>query len=102
MPSAWLSRGRQSAPGQIGKITADIGEGAQAVLDPTIDAVEGIGTIGAAFAALTFVVKGPVGFGAGVLSGWLRARPTVIGWINRASGVVLVGLGLRLALERRG
>lgn len=57
--------------------------------------------LGSAFAVLTFVVKGPIGFGAGVLSSWLRSRPAVIGWINRASGVVLVGLGLRLALEQR-
>ncbi len=58
--------------------------------------------LGAAFAALTFVVKGPVGYGAGVLSSWLRARPKVIAWINRTSGMVLVGLGLRLALDRKG
>lgn len=57
--------------------------------------------LGIAFAALTFVVKGPVGYGAGMLSGWLRARPKIVGWINRFSGLVLVGLGLRLALERR-
>ncbi len=57
--------------------------------------------LGAAFALLTFLVKGPIGYGAGILSSWLRSRPAVIGWINRISGVVLVGLGLRLALERR-
>ena len=57
--------------------------------------------LGVAFAVLTFVVKGPVGYGAGLLSGWLRARPRVIGWTNRLSGLVLVGLGLRLALARR-
>jgi len=57
--------------------------------------------LGAAFAVLTFMVKGPIGYGAGILSGWLRARPKVINWTNRISGVVLVGLGLRLACERR-
>lgn len=57
--------------------------------------------LGAAFAVLTFIVKGPIGYGAGILSGWLRARPKVINWTNRISGVVLVGLGLRLACERR-
>jgi threonine/homoserine/homoserine lactone efflux protein len=57
--------------------------------------------LGTAFAILTFFIKGPIGYGAGVLSGWVRSRPAVIGWINRASGVVLVGLGLRLALEKR-
>lgn len=56
---------------------------------------------GTAFALLTFLVKGPLGYGAGVLSGWLRRRPVVIAWINRVSGGVLLALGIRLALERR-
>src|SRR5262245_623556 len=33
--------------------------------------------LGATFAVLTFLVKGPVGVFAGALSGWLRARPAV-------------------------
>lgn len=57
--------------------------------------------LGLAFAALTFLVKGPVGLGAGMLSEWLRARPRALVWLYRTSGAVLVGLGLRLALERR-
>jgi threonine/homoserine/homoserine lactone efflux protein len=57
--------------------------------------------LGSAFALLTFFIKGPIGYGAGILSGWLRSRPSVIGWVNRSSGMVLIGLGLRLALERR-
>lgn len=57
--------------------------------------------LGLAFAALTFLVKGPVGLGAGVLSGWLRSRPRALVWLYRTSGVVLVGLGVRLAFERR-
>jgi threonine/homoserine/homoserine lactone efflux protein len=57
--------------------------------------------LGTVFAALTFMVKGPVGFTAGVLSNWLRSRPAVSGWINRISGFVLIALGLRLAFERR-
>jgi threonine/homoserine/homoserine lactone efflux protein len=57
--------------------------------------------LGLVFATLTFVVKGPVGLGAGLLSAWLRARPAVLAWLYRTSGVVLVGLGLKLALERR-
>jgi threonine/homoserine/homoserine lactone efflux protein len=55
--------------------------------------------LGIAFAALTFVVKGPIGYGAGALSAWLRARPAVVAWVNRASGAVLIGLGARLAFE---
>ena len=57
--------------------------------------------LGIAFAVLTFMVKGPIGCAAGLLSNWLRSRPAIIKWINRASGVVLIGLGLRLAFEKR-
>lgn len=57
--------------------------------------------LGLLFAALTFLVKGPVGLGAGLLSAWLRARPAALAWLYRSSGVVLIGLGLKLALEER-
>ena len=57
--------------------------------------------LGLVFAALTFLVKGPVGYFAGILSGWLRSRPGVLAWLYRSSGAVLVALGVRLALERR-
>lgn len=57
--------------------------------------------LGCAFAVLTFAIKGPVGLTAGLLSGWLRARPRVVVWLYRSSGVVLLLLGIRLALERR-
>ena len=58
--------------------------------------------LGLTFAALTFMVKGPVGLSAGLLSEWLRARPAVQRWIQRCGGIVLIGLGVKLALERRG
>lgn len=57
--------------------------------------------LGLAFAALTFLIKGPVGLGAGLLSGWLRARPDVLVWLYRSSGAIFIGLGLKLAFERR-
>jgi threonine/homoserine/homoserine lactone efflux protein len=57
--------------------------------------------LGLVFALLTFLVKGPVGLSAGLLSGWLRARPAVLAWIYRSSGAILVLLGVRLAFERR-
>ncbi len=57
--------------------------------------------LGLAFAGLTFLIKGPVGLSAGLLSGWLRARPGVLKWTYRSSGALLVALGLKLALERR-
>ena len=57
--------------------------------------------LGALFALLTFAVKGPVGLSAGMLSGWLRQRPRVLVGLYRGSGAVLLGLGLRLAFEKR-
>jgi threonine/homoserine/homoserine lactone efflux protein len=57
--------------------------------------------LGIAFALLTFLVKAPVGIFSGALSVWLRSRPSVLTWIHRSSGAILVGLGVRLALERR-
>ena len=57
--------------------------------------------LGLVFAGLTFLVKGPVGLGAGMLSQWLRRRPKVLACVYRSSGVLLIGLGLRLAFERR-
>jgi len=57
--------------------------------------------LGLGFAGLTFLVKAPVGIFAGTLSGWLRSRPNVLTWVYRCSGAILVGLGVRLALERR-
>ena len=57
--------------------------------------------LGVGFALLTFLVKGPVGYFAGILSTWLRARPTVLKWLDRTSGIVLVGLGVKLAFEKR-
>jgi threonine/homoserine/homoserine lactone efflux protein len=57
--------------------------------------------LGLTYAALAFAVEAPVGLAAGVLSVWLRARPGVRVWLTRTSGLVLVGLGLRLAFLRR-
>jgi threonine/homoserine/homoserine lactone efflux protein len=57
--------------------------------------------LGLVFAGLTFLVKGPVGLAAGLVSAWLRSRPKALTWIYRTSGAVLIGLGVRLALERR-
>lgn len=58
--------------------------------------------LGLAFAALTFVVKGPVAVFAGHLSSWFRSRPVALDWLYRFSGIVMLGLALRLALSRRG
>lgn len=65
---------------------------------PTVTAL----LLGVAFAAMTFMIKGPVGVFAGQVSSWLRARPAALGRLTRCSGLVRVGLAARLALARRG
>ena len=57
--------------------------------------------LGIGFAALTFLVKAPIGYFAGVASVWIRTRPIVIKLINRISGAVLIGLGIKLAFEQQ-
>ncbi|AUX26421.1 uncharacterized protein SOCEGT47_069830 [Sorangium cellulosum] len=57
--------------------------------------------LGTAFSLLTLLVKGLVGFFSGALSAWLRGRPRVLTGVHRTSGAVMVGLGIKLALERR-
>ncbi|CAJ0796072.1 Homoserine/homoserine lactone efflux protein [Ralstonia psammae] len=58
-------------------------------------------TLGLAFACLTFLVKGPVAIFAGLLSNWLRQNPRFLARMHRTSGIVMIGLGLKLAFEPR-
>ena len=57
--------------------------------------------LGISFSLLTFLVKAPVGYFAGIASARIRSRPIVIKLINRISGTVLIGLGVKLAFEQR-
>ncbi|MGK3984856.1 LysE family translocator [Sorangium sp. So ce136] len=57
--------------------------------------------LGLSFSLLTFLVKGLVGYFAGALSAWLRARPRALTGVYRTSGAIMVGLGVKLAFERR-
>lgn len=57
--------------------------------------------LGVLFAVLTFLIKGPVAVFAGSLSAWFRSRPAALVWLHRCSGVIMVGLAVRLALARR-
>lgn len=71
-------------------VTPDVGDPAVALI-----------VLGLVFAALTFLVKGVVGYFGGMLSARLRSRPSIIHWLYRASGAILIGLGIRLAFERQ-
>lgn len=57
--------------------------------------------LGLVFAVLTFVIKGPLAVFAGRLAHWFRTHPAALAWLHRTSGMVLMGLGVKLALERR-
>ena len=57
--------------------------------------------LGTTFAVLTFFIKAPIGFISGALSFWIKAKPIVLNYINKTSGFILVGLGLKLALSER-
>jgi len=57
--------------------------------------------LGVAFALLTFAIKAPIGYISGMLSSWIQTRPSVLKYVHRTSGVILIGLGLKLALEKR-
>ncbi|MBE0593676.1 MAG: LysE family translocator [Gemmatimonadales bacterium] len=69
---------------------------AQGASHPTLTVL----ALGLAFAGLTFLVKGPVGLFAGLLSRWLRSNPRFLVWLYRCSGGMLFALGIRLAFER--
>jgi threonine/homoserine/homoserine lactone efflux protein len=56
--------------------------------------------LGIVFAAMSLLVKGPIGLGAAALSVWLRSHPRALAWIFRTSGAVLLGLGLQVVLQR--
>ncbi|MBO3744341.1 LysE family translocator [Actinoplanes flavus] len=49
---------------------------------------------------LEFVIDGAVGVGAGRIGSWLRERRTLSRRIDAATGGILIGLGVRLAVER--
>ncbi len=57
--------------------------------------------LGVTFAVLTFTLKAPIGFVSGLLSSWIKARPVFLKYTHRISGTILIGLGLKLALEKR-
>ena len=65
--------------------------------NPTRDLV----LLGVLYAAMGLVVKAGVGLAAGSLSERMLRRPRAMLWINRLSGTILVGLGLRLAASPR-
>ena len=71
------------------------------VMDGTKTALQ-LFILGVTFALLTFCIKAPVGYISGSLSSWIKARPSFLSRIYKGSGVIFIGLGLKLAFEKRG
>lgn len=57
--------------------------------------------LGAVVIAIALAWEAALVLGAGLLTHRLRTRPAIARWINRVSGATFIGLGLRLAVERR-
>lgn len=53
--------------------------------------------LGAITKLSNFAILSTVALGAGTFGGWLAHRPALIVWQNRFAGLVMIGLGLRLA-----
>lgn len=56
--------------------------------------------LGVVFSLQAAVLFGALGWFAGGIGQWLQRRPRAGLWLDRVSGVVFVGLGLRMALVR--
>lgn len=56
--------------------------------------------LGGVFTLQAAVLFGALGWFAGGIGQWLQRRPRAGLWLDRVSGVVFVGLGLRMALAR--
>ncbi|MBU0923750.1 LysE family translocator [bacterium] len=57
--------------------------------------------LGLTYAILTFFIKAPIGFISGLLSIWIKSRPSVLSYMNKTSGIVFIVLGLKLASEQK-
>ena len=57
--------------------------------------------LGVLYAVLALPVKSAVALAAGSLSEHVARHPAAMQWMNRASGAVLIALGLRLAAAQR-
>ena len=57
--------------------------------------------LGLIFALLTLAIFGALALFSGSIGSWLGTRPGFAGWLGWLTGGVLIGLGLRLALQDR-
>jgi threonine/homoserine/homoserine lactone efflux protein len=56
--------------------------------------------LGVLYAVLALPIKCAVGFAAGSFSERVLTRPSILQWMNRTGGAILVALGMRIAAEK--
>ena len=57
--------------------------------------------LGACFGVMSLTVFSLIGHFSGAIGAWLRRRPYVSKWLDRATGCLFLGLGVRLALAKQ-
>ncbi|WP_272682170.1 LysE family translocator [Providencia sp. PROV129] len=57
--------------------------------------------MGVVFAALTFIIKAPISIFSGFFSEWFKRKSSVMKWIMRSSGAVLILIGIKVLAEKR-
>lgn len=57
--------------------------------------------LGACFGLMTLTAFTLLGYFSGAIGAWLRRRPSVSRWLDRATGYLFIGLGVRLALAKQ-
>jgi threonine/homoserine/homoserine lactone efflux protein len=72
----------------------------QFVVAPRGDANWQIAWLGLTFTAQAAVLFGLLGYFSGAIGQWLNRTPRAGMWLDRAAGVIFVGLGLRLIVAR--
>ncbi|MDZ7817664.1 MAG: LysE family translocator [Aliarcobacter sp.] len=73
----------------------------QFVTSNTNEQTQQLFILGLTYVILTFIIKAPIGFISGLLSFWIKSRPSVLNYINKTSGVIFILLGLKLASEQK-
>ncbi len=70
-------------------------------VDATSPVPRQMATLGLLFALVTVVVFGPLALFSGVVGDWLRRTPGASIWLDRLTGILFVGLAVRLAFAQR-
>lgn len=57
--------------------------------------------LGICFSLMTILIFVTLGYFSGAIGSWLRTRKNVSVWLNRLTGILFIGLGIRLVLSQQ-